>query len=332
MSELYPLKFEPNLKEKVWGGFNLVRKYHKNGDPSVKYGESWELSAVSENLSIVSNGFLAGNNIEELIEVYMGDLTGDAVFEKFGNEFPLLIKFIEAREDLSIQVHPNDTLARERHKAYGKTEMWYILECETGSKLYTGFKGITDRELYLDALSAGNIADILNVEMTKPGDVFFTQAGRVHAIGAGNILVEIQQTSDITYRIFDWNRTGYEGKPRELHTDLAVDAIDFNMSGGARIAKEPALNRTENLVRCEFFSTNVISFNERIEKDYNLFDSFVIYICIRGEFMIRWDNSSEPVKKGETVLLPATIKDIILEPLTETRILEVFINTDLYKY
>jgi mannose-6-phosphate isomerase len=332
MSELYPLKFEAVLKEKVWGGNILVTKYHKKGDPALKYGESWELSAVSDNLSVVSNGFLAGNNIEELIEVYMGDITGDAVFEKFGNEFPLLIKFIEAREDLSIQVHPGDKMARERHKAYGKTEMWYVLESEEGSKIYTGFKDSISREIYLDALAAGNLAELLNVEIPEAGDVFFTPAGRIHSIGSGNILVEIQQTSDITYRIFDWNRTGYNGKPRELHTELAIDVIDFKATGKAKIVKEPVLNRTENLVKCDFFNTNLINFNDRIEKDYNLFDSFVIYICTDGEFMIRWDGNSEPVKKGETVLVPAMIKDVVLDPIMESRILEVFINTDTYQY
>ncbi len=332
MSELYPLKFEPVLKEKVWGGNRLVTAYHKKGDPSLKYGESWELSAISDNLSVVSNGFLAGNNIEELIEVYMGDLTGDAVFEKFGNEFPLLIKFIEAREDLSIQVHPSNEIANERHKAYGKTEMWYILESEKGSRIYTGFKDNISREMYLDALSTGELAGLMNIEIPDAGDVFFTPAGRVHAIGAGNILVEIQQTSDITYRIFDWDRKGYNGKPRELHTELALDAIDFKASGKAGIVKEPVLNRTENLVSCEFFNTNMISFNDRIIKDYNLFDSFVIYICTEGEFMIRWDGNSEPVTKGETVLLPAMIKDIVLEPLMESRVLEVFISTDINLY
>jgi len=332
MSELYPLKFEPLLKEKVWGGNKLVTGYHKKGDPTLKYGESWELSAVSDNLSVVSNGFLAGNNIEELIEVYMGDLTGDTVFEKFGNEFPLLIKLIEAREDLSIQVHPGDAVARERHKAYGKTEMWYIFESDKNSRIYTGFSNNITKEEYLDALSAGELAGLLNVESPATGDVFFTPAGRIHAIGAGILLAEIQQTSDITYRIFDWNRTGNNGKPRELHTDLALDVIDFKTSGESKIVKEPVLNRTINLISCEFFTTNVIDFNKPVIKDYNLFDSFIIYICVEGEFMIRWDGKSESVTKGETVLLPAMIKDIVLEPLMESRILEVFINTVLNQY
>jgi mannose-6-phosphate isomerase len=323
MSELYPLKFEPILKEKIWGGTALVNHYFKKADPSLCYGESWEISAVSDNLSIVSNGFLA---------VYMGDITGDAVYERFDVEFPLLIKIIEAREDLSIQVHPGNELAKERHKSYGKTEMWYILESDKNSKIFTGFKEPVNKETYLDALKSGDLAGLLNVERPLPGDVFFTPAGRVHSISAGIILIEIQQTSDITYRIFDWNRTDSNGNPRELHTGLALDAIDFKATGKNRIAVNPILNKTENLVNCEFFTTNVISFNERISKDYNLIDSFVIYVCIDGEFLIRWEGNSEPVIKGETVLLPAMIKEVILEPSPQSKLLEIFINEDVTKY
>ncbi|MCU0471967.1 MAG: class I mannose-6-phosphate isomerase [Bacteroidales bacterium] len=326
MSELYPLKFEPVLKEKLWGGTTLVSRYYKKADPELKYGESWELSAVSGDLSVVSNGFLAGNNIEELIEVYMGDIIGDRVFEKFGNEFPLLIKLIEAREDLSIQVHPDNAMARERHKAYGKTEMWYILESESDSKIYTGFKKEITRETYLDALNSGELAGLLNVETPLPGDYFFTPAGRIHAIGAGIILAEIQQTSDITYRIFDWNRKDSKGKSRDLHTDLALDAIDFKAAGKNKISKKLTINKTENLVNCEFFTTNIINFNERITKDYNLFDSFIIYLCTRGEFLIRWDGNAEPVIKGETILLPAQIREVTLEPSPEATLLEIFIK------
>ncbi len=331
MAELYPIKFEPVLKEKIWGGATLVNRYHKKGDPEKKYGESWELSAISDNLSVVSNGFLAGNNIEEIIEVYMGDLIGDIVFDKFGNEFPLLIKLIEARQDLSIQVHPGNELAKKRHNAYGKTEMWYILESEKNARIYTGFDKLCDRETYLKALEAGEVAGLLNVEESFPGDVFFTPSGRIHAIGAGNVLVEIQQTSDITYRIFDWNRKDRNGNPRELHTQLAIDAIDFRAAGKNKVTRETIFNRTNNLVSCEFFNTNSVTFSERIVKDYNLIDSFVIYICTEGEFLIRWDGESEPVLKGETVLLPALIKDVVLDPAPEASLLEVFIKQDLYQ-
>ncbi|HOP58093.1 MAG TPA: mannose-6-phosphate isomerase [Bacteroidales bacterium] len=326
MSELYPLKFENILKEKIWGGTSLVAHYNKKADPQLKYGESWEISALSGNISVVSNGFLAGNNLEELIEVYMGDITGDAVYDRFGVEFPLLIKLIEAKEDLSIQVHPDNKQAKEKHKAYGKTEMWYILESEKNSRIYTGFSEACSREVFVAALDSGNPADILNVENSYPGDVFFTPAGRIHSIGAGNVLVEIQQTSDITYRIFDWNRKGFDGKPRELHTDLALDVIDYTAAGKNKISVVPVENKTENLVDCEFFTTNIINFNELISKDYYPLDSFVIFICTEGAFRILWDDQSEFVIKGETVLLPAMINDITLEPCPEATLLEVFIK------
>jgi mannose-6-phosphate isomerase len=277
----------------------------------------------------VSNGFLAGNNIEELIEVYMGDITGDSIFEKFGNEFPLLIKFIEAREDLSIQVHPNNDLARKRHNAYGKTEMWYILESKPGSKIYTGFKDGVTKEIYEEAVKKGSIDKLLNIETAEPGDAFFTPAGRVHAIGAGIVLVEIQQTSDITYRIFDWNRKNTGKEKRELHTDLALEAIDFKQSGKNKIRVEPVINKSENLVSCEFFNTDILTFNRPLEKEYYSNDSFVVYICIEGEFLICWDGNSDKVTKGETVLLPAMIKEVILKPIIEARLLEVYINSEI---
>jgi mannose-6-phosphate isomerase len=328
MSELYPLKFEPILKEKIWGGNALADHFNKNLTGSIPIGESWELSAFEDDKSIVSNGFLAGNNIEELIEVYMGDITGDSIFEKFGNELPLLFKFIEAKEDLSIQVHPNNDLAAKRHQANGKTEMWYILESEKGSKIYTGFKEGVTKEMYQEAVKNGNIVDLMNVEIAEAGDAFFTSAGRVHAIGAGIVLVEIQQSSDTTYRIFDWTRKNTGKKSRELHLDLALDAIDFNATGKNKIRIEPKINTTLNLVNCEFFNTNILWFNTTISKEYYFNDSFVVYICIEGEFLIRWDDNSEKVIKGETILLPAMIKEVILEPEKEARLLEIFINSD----
>jgi mannose-6-phosphate isomerase len=326
MAELYPLKFETELKEKVWGGNALVTRYNKKPSKSEKIGESWEISAVEDYQSVICNGFLAGNNLEEIIEVYMGDITGDAIYEKFSNEFPLLIKFIEAREDLSIQVHPGNELAKERHKAYGKTEMWYILENEKGSKIYTGFREGVTKENYQAAISDGTMADLLNVEYPEPGDTFFIPAGRVHAIGAGTVLVEVQQTSDITYRIFDWNRKSTGKEKRELHTDLALDAIDFNATGKSKIRKIPSLNESENLVSCEFFNTNLLLLNKPLKKEYYFIDSFVVYICVEGEFTIRWDGETETVVKGETILLPAMIKEVVLEPSGETKLLEVYIE------
>jgi mannose-6-phosphate isomerase len=327
MSDLYPLKFEAILKPKVWGGNALSTRYNKNAAPSELIGESWELSGVAGYQSVVSNGFLAGNNIEELIEVYMGDITGDSIFEKFGNEFPLLIKFIDAREDLSIQVHPGNDLARERHKAYGKTEMWYILESDRDAKIFTGFKPGITKEMYQKALKNGGLPVLLNVESAKRGDTFFTPAGRIHAIGAGTVMVEIQQTSDITYRLFDWNRNSAKGK-RKLHIDLALDAIDFTATGPNKIRKDPEINSSENLVSSEFFNTNIIRFNSPISREFFLLDSFVVYICLEGEFHLNWDDANEKVTKGETILVPAMIKEFTLSPAGETQVLEIYINSD----
>ena len=328
MSELYPLKFEPLLKDKVWGGNALERHFNKKPSGLPNIGESWELSAVEGNLSVVSNGFLAGNNIEELIEVYMGDIVGDSLFEKFGNKFPLLFKFIEAGEDLSIQVHPGDEMAREKHGDFGKTEMWYILESEKDSKIYTGFKETVTKEMYEESLTNGRLPELINVESAEPGDTFFTPAGRIHAIGKGIVLVEIQQTSDLTYRISDWNRKSKGSVKRELHLDLALEAMDFNAAGKVKIRKDPELNKTENLVSCEYFITNILHFNAPVIKEYYLIDSFVVYICTDGEFQIKWDGNSEKVSKGETVLLPAMIKEVILEPSGNAKLLEVFIDSD----
>jgi mannose-6-phosphate isomerase len=326
MSDLYPLRFETVLKEKVWGGDALVKRFSKEASAEAKIGESWEISSVAGNFSVVSNGFLAGNNIQELLEVYMGDITGDAIYEKFGDEFPLLIKLIEAREDLSIQVHPGNELARERHNAYGKTEMWYILESQKDANIYTGFREGVTKEMYLEAISNGNLPEILNVEKSNPGDVFFTPSGRIHAIGAGNVLVEIQQTSDITYRIFDWNRKSTGSEKRELHTDLALDAIDFKSTGTGKIQPENQDHVKTKLVECEFFNTNLLKLDAPVKREYYLNDSFVIYICTEGGFIINWDGNHEHVKKGETILLPAMIKEVILEPESKAQILEVYIN------
>lgn len=325
MSELYPLKFEPILKEKIWGGNTLVKEYGKPGNAEQKIGESWEISGVSDNISVVENGFLAGNNLEEIIEVYMGDITGDVIYEKFGNEFPLLIKLIEANDDLSIQVHPDNELAKKRHNAYGKTEMWYILKCQNNAKIYTGFSKPVTKDEYLDALHTNKVQDLLNTEISAPGDTFFTPAGRVHAIGSGNVLAEIQQTSDITYRIYDWGRKNKNGESRELHTGLALDAIDFKAAGHSKIHKDLSPNKTEKLIGCEFFNTNIIQFNQQIQRDYNLLDSFVIYMCTEGSFRILWNNNSEVVRKGETVLLPAFLREIILKPEPFATLLEIYI-------
>jgi mannose-6-phosphate isomerase len=326
MNKLYPLKFHPILKDKIWGGKKLNEILYKQ-KAGKKCGESWEISTVNNNISVVSNGFLEGNNLEELIEIYMGDLVGDKVYEKFGLEFPLLIKFIDATDDLSIQVHPDDKVAMERHNSFGKTEMWYIIDAEPGSKLISGFNKEITREEYLDILKSGRLREVLNFEESKAGDVFFMPTGRIHAIGAGILLAEIQQTSDITYRIYDWDRKDKDGKSRELHTEEALDVIDFKRYNSYRTNYEKSINQTVKLEQCDYFTTNLMRFNHTVEKDFNLIDSFVIYMCTEGKLSIlSHENQGVELNKGETVLIPAELKNIILMPEIESKVLEVYIN------
>ncbi len=324
-SMLYPLKFEPIYKDKIWGGNKLHSILHKNG-ASFNCGESWEISGIRNEISVVKNGFLKGNNLQELIEIYMGDIVGDKIYEKFGIEFPLLVKFIDANDVLSVQVHPDDKLAKKRHKAYGKTEMWYIIESENSAEIITGFNKEVSKKEYLYHLEKKTLEKILNYEKANKGDVFFIPAGRIHAIGSGILLAEIQQTSDITYRIYDWNRKDNNGQERELHNNLAVDAIDFEFHDSYKTSYEIKNNKTSKIIHCDFFHTNFINLENELEKDYNLIDTFVIYMCTEGSFIIDYKSDSIEVSKGETVLLPAVLKNLTLKTGNKAEILEIYIN------
>lgn len=325
--QLYPIKFKPILKEKIWGGQKLSTFLNKDISHLPNCGESWEISGVPGDVSVVANGFLEGNSLEELIEVYMGELVGDRVYEKFGFEFPLLIKFIDANDVLSIQVHPDDATAKERHNAYGKTEMWYVIQADKGSELISGFNQKVDKETYLKYLEQKKLREILNVEKVKEGDVFFIPSGRVHAIGAGVLLAEIQQTSDITYRICDWDRVDENGEGRELHTDLAVDVIDYSLYDSYRTSYGWIKNNNVQLETCQYFTTNLLEIDRTINRDYNLIDSFVVYICLDGELNIEYGGEENCiVRKGETVLLPADLKTISLIPEKSAKLLEVYIG------
>ena len=323
-AKLYPLKFKPILKDKIWGGPKLRDVLGKNA--SDKAGESWEISGVEGDISVAENGFLAGNSLQELTEIYMGDLLGDSIYERFGVEFPLLIKFIDAADFLSVQVHPDDALAKERHNSYGKTEMWYIVESEKG-QLIAGFNQELEKEKYLQHTNGGSLKEILNYEAVAPGDIYFMPAGRVHAIGAGVLLAEIQQTSDVTYRIYDWDRTDDQGKSRELHTDLALDAIDFSFHKQYLTPYQALKNSTVNAVDSPFFTTSVIHLDQPVEKDFNMIDSFVIYMCMEGTAGITYGKGEiETIKKGECILIPAELKSLALIPTEASTLLEVYIK------
>jgi mannose-6-phosphate isomerase len=310
---LYPFIFKPALKERIWGGNALIDlrggANSKSGSP---IGESWEVSGVEGDISVIVNGFLEGNNLQEAVEVYMGELVGDKVFARFGEEFPLLIKYIDAQDKLSVQVHPDDRLAAARHGAYGKTEMWYVLDCEPGAQLLIGFKDGVTREIYEAAIADGTVGKLLNAIPVKPGDVYFIPAGTVHAIGKGLLIAEIQQTSDITYRVFDWNRTDSEGNPRELHTELAVDAIDFT-APVRNVTQSPPAGEAALLIECPYFTTNVVDVAGRCERELASRDSFTIYICTDGEMTLTAPGGSATLSKFDIVMLPADQDNAVLE-------------------
>lgn len=321
---LYPLKFKPLLKERIWGGEALQTALGKKLPEGKKIGESWEISGVEGDITKVANGILKGNDLQELIEVYMGELVDDKVYDKFGLEFPLLIKLIDAQDVLSIQVHPDDELSRERHNSYGKTEMWYVVDAVPGASLYVGFKGEVTREQYLDAVQQGNLPELLNRVEVKAGDAYFIPAGTIHAIGKGLLIAEIQQTSDITYRVDDWGRTDDNGNPRQLHTELAVDAIDFGTPAKLNVTATAEKNKAVELANCQYFTTNVVEIDGRLEREYVEFDSFVIYICLSGKLSVQCAESTESLTSGECMLIPASLHSAIIDG--QGKILEVYIK------
>jgi mannose-6-phosphate isomerase len=322
---LYPLRFHPIYKPLIWGGEKLRECYGKTDAPE-KTGESWEISQVEDNISLVSNGFLEGKNLEEIIEMYQGELVGQRVFERFGTRFPLLTKFIHSNDDLSIQVHPGDEYAAEHHGENGKTEMWYILDSEEGAQLIVGFEEDIDREIMLERLNNGSLKEVLHFEKVSEGDVIFLPEGRIHALGPGIVLAEIQQTSDMTYRIYDWDRVGQDGKPRELHIEHALNVLDYEAHTSCKTSYQSVKNAPVNLVQCPYFSTQLIDIDKKMDMDYATLDSFVIYMCLDGELDLRYDGENRiRLVRGDSVLIPAAIKDFSLIPNQDSRLLEIYV-------
>ncbi|MEO3403794.1 type I phosphomannose isomerase catalytic subunit [Mucilaginibacter sp. CAU 1740] len=326
MSALYPLKFKTIYKDKIWGGQKIKTYLHKDFGDLPNCGETWEISGVKSDVSVVASGALEGESLADLLEQYKDELVGKKVYDHFGNIFPLLVKFIDANDDLSVQVHPDDKLAKERHNSFGKTEMWYIIEADKGSTLITGFNQEMTEEKYVEALNSGHIMDILNKEEAVADDVFFLPAGRVHTIGKGLLIAEIQQTSDITYRIYDFDRVDDKGNKRELHTEEALAAIDYKHYPEYKTLYEPRENETVKLVSCPYFTTNVLDFDESTSKDYSALDSFVIHVCVEGGYTVKYNDQAYAVKMGECILLPKSIDKIELESTGGFKILESYIE------
>lgn len=305
-----PLTFKAYFKPVIWGGERIAIFKGEKQDAS-NIGESWEISALPGYESVVDKGEYAGKKITELADIYGKSLLGSNVVDKYGFKFPLLIKFIDANDNVSIQVHPDDRLARLRHGSLGKTEMWYIIDSKENAKIYSGFKVKSSPEEYVESVSNGTITDIISIHDSYPGDVFFLPAGRVHAIGAGNFIAEVQEASDITYRIYDYNRKDSDGNLRELHTELAKDAIDYNVYDDYRLPAAPESEENVEVVRCEHFTTHRLMINgeKNLATDGK---SFLVIICLKGELDIIMAEGEERLTQGKTVLIPASGGEIIL--------------------
>nr|WP_262899730.1 type I phosphomannose isomerase catalytic subunit [Winogradskyella alexanderae] len=308
--------------DKFWGGSKLSKRLRKQST-SENLGESWEISTVPENVSVVANGTLKGTDLQYLLNEYKSDLIGLKNFERFDTKFPLLIKFIDAKKDLSIQLHPDDELAKKRHNSFGKTEMWYVMQADEDSNLIIGFNRDMDKKTYLKHLANKTLTEILNFDKVNEGDSYFIEAGRVHAIGGGVLLAEIQQTSDVTYRVYDWDRADADGKERELHNDIAIDAFKFDLKNNFRIDYSKNPNVSNKMVQCPFFTTNYLPVDGTVERQ-NTYDSFIIYICVKGKVKVDSRQYSETISEGETILMPSCIKDFTLIS-TNAKLLEVYI-------
>lgn len=321
--KLYPLKFRPILKERLWGGTKLKDVLNKPIKSDIT-GESWELSGVKGDISQVANGDLEGTSLQDLLDDRAEALMGKSVVDRFGKEFPILIKFIDAKQDLSIQLHPNDELAKKRHNSFGKTEMWYIMDADPGAKLIVGFNRDVEKTEYVKSIEEGTLTELMNYEEVDEGDTFFINTGKIHAIGAGVLLAEIQQTSDITYRVFDFNRRDKDGNLRELHTSLAIDAIDYEKKDDFKVDYPKQQDMVNPMVDCPYFRTNFMELSKPMKQDLSDRDSFTIYMCVGGSATIHNDWGSVPITKGETVLVAASSTYVEIDT-QKTKLLEVTI-------
>lgn len=325
--KLYPLKFNPIFKDKLWGGQKINTVLGKDYGDLPNCGETWELSGVKGNISTISNGALTGEDLRSVLAREKETLVGRKNYEEYGDEFPLLIKFIDANQDLSIQVHPDDKLAAERHDSKGKTEMWYVMQADEGASLISGFSKEVDQASYVEHFESGRLADILNREAVQADDVFFLPAGRVHTIGKGLLIAEIQQTSDITYRIYDFDRVDAQGNKRELHVEQALDAIDFKKYDQYKTSYVDQSNARVQLERCAFFTTNKLTLDQAMNIDLSGLDSFKIYICLEGKASIQYgEGASESIAMGEVILVPALMTNYTIEPEGRVRLLESYID------
>ena len=320
---LYPLQFTPLFKYRIWGGEKLKTELNKQYNEE-NIGESWEISDVSGDETVVAEGALKGQSLRNLIKEYKGDFVGNAVYEKFGEEFPLLIKFIDAKTPLSIQVHPSNEVAKERHNSFGKNEMWYVMQADKDAELIVGFDEEINTDDYKTHLENNTILNVMHHENVQKGDTFYIPTGRVHAIGAGVLLAEIQQTSNITYRIYDYDRVDSKtGEKRELHNEMAIDVIDYKVHKNYKTDYSLKKNVSNTLVYSPYFRTNILDINTTLVKEYSAIDSFIIYMCVEGTVNVIFEGGTYTINNGETLLLAATINNVQLKA-DNAKVLEVY--------
>ncbi len=324
---MYPLKFNTILKEVLWGGEKL--SVFKGITPICQtIGESWEVSTVPNYVSVVSNGEWKGLSLTELIEQYKGKIAGEKIYQKYNNELPLLFKFIDTKDHCSVQVHPNDELSQQRHTCSGKTEIWYIIDAEPDAMVISGFSKSISIEEYKKRVQENTLEEVLIHHKAQAGDVFFIPAGRIHAIGKGLLVAEIQQSSDITYRVYDYGRKDANNVSRELHTEEAVEALDFSVIPENELKQTTALNNSNSmeLINCEFFTVHLLNIHENTSKDYRSLDSFVVYMCIEGScelVPLEGGFRGASLKQGESVLIPAAMGSFEIQPIgNEVKLIE----------
>lgn len=322
---MYILKFKPILKQTLWGGERIIPFKHLP-DRLTTVAESWELSAVEGDESVVSEGELEGQTISQLMNAFKARLVGEDNYTRFEGRFPLLIKFIDAAKDLSIQVHPDDAMAKRLYGKMGKSEMWYVMSANPDSILYSGFSRAITPEEYEERVQNDTICEVLETHAVKPGDVFYIPAGRIHSIGAGILVAEIQQTSDLTYRIYDFGRLDATGKPRELHTELAREAIDYQVYSDYAVRYTQEENASVPLVEAPCFTTSLYELTEPMGCDYSELDSFVIFVCLEGKALLVDDEDKETtISAGETVLIPAEMVEVKIFPEGSVKLLETYV-------
>ena len=319
--DIYPLQFDPILKDRIWGGKKLNTELNKPITSDIT-GESWEISTVEGDVSVISKGTFKGISLDELIDKFPSEVLGTSVFDQFGKQFPLLFKYLDAKTDLSIQVHPNDELAKKRHNSFGKTEMWYIMQADEDARIIVGFKENSNSQQYVTHLENNTLLDILDEVKVKTGDVFFLETGTVHAIGAGLLVAEIQQTSDITYRLYDFDRVDSEGNKRELHVELALDAINYNKVETQKVYSKD-VNVSNEMVNCPYFTTNYLNLSGEFKVSKSA-TSFTVYMCTDGNFQIEYYQVHYQYSKGDTILLPAVMTDFKLSG--NATLLEIYIS------